>query len=656
MTGSALSGVRRDLDLSRLFTRRVALLGAGKTLLFSLLAGRMYFLQVVESKKYVTLAEENRINLRLLPPPRGQIVDRFGVPLAINQKNFRALVVSEQAPDLQETLERFSRLVPLSKKDMTRVMREVHRRRRFVPVTVRENLTWEEMARVQINAPDLPGVFIDEGLARSYPLEEKASHILGYVASVTEEDVKRSDDPLLELPGFRVGKAGLEKRFDGALRGTGGTLQVEVNAVGRIIRELSREEGQIGEELKLTIDARLQEFSCRAIGEESGTVIVMDAMTGDILAMTSQPSYDPNVFSRGLSSVEWNNLLANPKAPLTSKPIAGQYAPGSVFKMIVILAALESGLVRPEQTVYCPGHFTLGTARFHCWKKHGHGHVDMVGSLRHSCDVYFYEIGRRLGIDRIAKMARRFNLGDITGIGLPGEKAGLIPDRSWKRAEMDEPWHPGESVIAAIGQGYITATPLQLATMTARIANGGRAVYPTLTRTAINTENRLVSVEERAIQDMGIPKAHLNIVQRGMWEAVNVQGGTAGRAALAPELGQMAGKTGTAQVRRISRAEREGGVIRNRDLPWNRRDHALFVCYAPFEAPRYVVTVVIEHGGSGATTAAPIAQAVMSETLRLDTGRLVGDTIPSKKSNGAVLYPPPPKPQRIRHRVTEGGE
>ncbi|WP_209439599.1 penicillin-binding protein 2 [Haematospirillum jordaniae] len=621
MASSTLGGARREQDLTRLFTRRIAVLGAGKAALLATLVGRMYFLQVVEAEKYATLAEENRINLRLLPPPRGQIVDRFGVPMAVNQQNFRALIISEQTPDLAGTLDRFGRIVPLGEGDKTRVLREVRRKRRFVPVPVRENLTWEEMARIQVNAPDLPGVFIDEGLARYYPFGAEASHVLGYVAAVSEEDLVGSEDPLLDLPGFRIGKAGLERQFDRALRGTGGTLQVEVNAVGRVIRELARVDGQTGSELALSIDSRIQDFACKAIGDESGTVVVMDVMTGELLALASQPGYDPNAFSRGLTAEEWKALTGNPKGPLANKPIAGQYAPGSVFKMIVLLAALEAGVIRPEQTVYCPGSFTLGTAKFHCWRKQGHGHVDMVGSVRHSCDVYFYEVGRRLGIDRIADMARRFGLGTLTGIDLPGEKPGLIPDRGWKQAVMGDVWHPGESVVAAIGQGYITATPLQLAMMTARIANGGLAVHPTLSRVTVNSQGSLVPRVPTPGPDMGIPAAHMQLVQRAMWEAVNADGGTARRARLPSDLGEMAGKTGTAQVRRISRAERETGVIKNEHLPWERRDHALFVCYAPVSTPRYAVAVVIEHGGGGAAMAAPIARSVMAETLRLDPAR-----------------------------------
>jgi penicillin-binding protein 2 len=632
-------GLHRDGDRAKLFSRRMAMLGAGKAALISALVGRMYYLQIVEAEKYRTLAEENRINLRLLPPPRGRITDRFGVPLAVNQQNFRVLLVSEQARDVGSTLDALATIIPLGDHDRQRVVREVRRKRSFVPVTVRENLSWEEMARIQVNAPDLPGVVIDEGLARYYPYAEQAGHVLGYVAAVSEDDL--TGDPLLELPGFRIGKAGIEREFDLALRGKGGTSQVEVNALGRVIRELSREEGEPGAEVELTLDARLQQSAYRALNGQSGTCVVMDVMTGDVLALASTPGYDPNAFNRGLTPAEWKDLVSNPKAPLTNKPIAGQYAPGSTFKMVVAMAALEAGVIKPEQTVFCPGHMTLGNARFHCWKRGGHGHMDMVDALKNSCDVYFYEAAKRLGVDRIAEMANRFGLGTETGINLPGERPGLIPTRAWKQAALGDIWHKGETLIAGIGQGYILATPLQLAVMTARVANGGIAVTPRLTRYELSPDGHLVDRPKAEGGDLGVSRTALQIVQRGMWEVVNGHYGTAWRAALPTDLGQMAGKTGTAQVRRITKAEREAGVFKNEDLPWERRDHALFVCYAPFDAPRYAIAVVVEHGGGGSAVAAPIARAVMMDTLTLDPARrgaeVAVDTLGSPPGGDAAV-------------------
>ncbi|SDG54238.1 penicillin-binding protein 2 [Roseospirillum parvum] len=610
----------RTSDRGRLLTRRAALLGAGQLGLFGLLVGRMYYLQVVEAERYRVLAEENRINIRLLPPPRGPIVDRNGIKLAINRQNFRVLVVREDIVDLEATLGKLARIVPLSDYDRQRVLREVGRRRSFVPVPVRENLTWEEMARIQVNAHDLPGVLIDEGQTRHYEHGPAMAHLMGYVAAVSEEDLAaaRGADPLLELPGFKIGKAGVEREFDLALRGKSGSKRVEVNARGREIRELEREEGEPGGQLALTLDINLQQFAADRLGQESASCVVMDIHSGEVLAMTSTPAFDPNAFTRGLSSQEWKALLDNPRAPLTPKAIAGQYAPGSTFKMVVALAALEAGVIKPEQTVWCPGHMTLGNARFHCWKRQGHGHVSLVQALAQSCDVYFYEVAKRTGIERIADMARRFGLGSAPDIVLRGVRGGLIPTKAWKQATLGEGWHQGETLIAGIGQGYVLATPLQLALMTARLANGGRRVDPVLTR-QVMVDGHLAPRPVATPESLGVSRHSLNLVRQGMHEVVHGRRGTARGAALPEELGEMCGKTGTAQVRRITRAEREAGVTRNEDLPWERRDHALFVCYAPADKPRYAVAVVVEHGGGGSAVAAPIARDVMIETLRLDS-------------------------------------
>ncbi|MQX37158.1 penicillin-binding protein 2 [Roseospira navarrensis] len=612
--------MQKDGDRSKVFTRRVVLLAGGKALLFTLLGGRMYFLQVMEAEKYRTLAEENRINMQLISPPRGPIVDRHGIPLAVNRQNFRAQVIAERTKDLEQTLDTFGTLVPLTDYDRQRVIKEIKRRRSFVPVTVRENLTWEQMATIQVNIPDLPGVTIDEGLTRDYPYADLASHLLGYVAAVSEEDIDAGDDPLLQLPDFRIGKAGIEKVYDLPLRGTSGAKQVEVNAVGRRIRELRREDGEPGHEVQLTLDMRLQDYASRRLGDDSAACVVMDVHTGELLAMASMPAYDPNAFARGLSNKEWGELANNPRAPLRNKALAGQYAPGSTFKMVVALAALESGIVNAEQTVYCPGHLRLGNHRFHCWKRWGHGHMNMTSAIEQSCDVYFYEVSRRIGIERIADMATRMGLGAPLDIELPGEASGLIPTKAWKSATLGQPWVQGETLVASIGQGYVLATPLQLAVMTARIANDGLAVRPTLSRQAI-VDGQLVEQPTPAFESLGISSSAMAAVKHAMWRVVNGNRGTARGAAIDVDGATMAGKTGTSQVRRITMQERQAGVRKNEDLPWKFRDHALFVCYAPSEAPRYAISVIVEHAGGGSRFAAPIAHDVMMETLRLDPSR-----------------------------------
>jgi len=625
--------IHEDNERSKTFTRRALLVGGGQALLFSTLAARMYYLQVVESDRYKMLAEDNRINLRLLPPPRGRIVDRYGVPVAVNQQNYRVVLVREQALDVMQTLTVLSQIIELPEYETQRVLREVGRKRAFVPVTVRDYLSWEDVSRIEVNAPDLPGVSIEVGQTRNYPYNEQMTHILGYVSAVSEAEL--TGDPLLELPGFRIGKQGIEKQYDAPLRGTAGSSQLEVNAVGRTIRELSRDEGKPGEDLVLTIDAALQTFTHgRLQAERSASAVVMDVNTGDVLALASAPGYDPSLFNVGLSNETWNALIKDPLVPLTNKAIAGQYAPGSTFKPMVALAALEAG-IGPDFQAYCPGFLQLGNARFHCWKKGGHGTLDMYQAIQHSCDVYFYELSKRVGIDRMSDMAKRFGLGATVGIDLPGERAGMIPTRDWKLANIGEAWQAGETLISAIGQGFVLATPLQLTVMAARLANGGKAVMPRLTRRAdagSPAAGKAAEPVEAGFADMGIPVAHMRVVQTGMDLVTNNPRGTAYRARITEPGWEMAGKSGTSQVRRISMAERAAGVTKNEDLPWRRRDHALFMAFAPVQAPRYACAVIVEHGGGGSGTAAPIVRDILIETQRRDPAgsppiALVGDQL-----------------------------
>jgi len=616
--------MHEDHGRSKTFTRRALLLGGGKLALLAGLAGRMYYLQILESDRYSMLAEDNRINLRLLPPPRGRIIDRFGVPLAVNRQNYRLVLVREQSPDVERTLLDLSSIVPLTDKDHARILRETARKRAFVPVTLRENLTWEQVSRIESNAPDLPGVSIEVGETRNYPYGSAMSQVLGYVAAVSEEEL--TDDPLLELPGFRIGKNGIERKFDLDLRGAAGSSQVEVNAVGRIIRELSRKEGEPGRELVSTLDAELQNYvHQRLMGETAASAVVMDVHNGDVLALASVPSYDPNSFSVGMTVQEWQDLIGDPLKPLNNRAISGTYAPGSTFKMIVALAGLEAGIGLGYRA-FCPGFLSLGNARFHCWKEHGHGWMDMHEGIKQSCDVYFYELSRRVGIDRISDMCKRLGMGAVVGHELPGEKPGLVPTRDWKLATFGEPWQPGETVVTAIGQGFILTTPLQLAVMVARIASG-KQVRPRLTRgfrveTEAAPEGAVAAPPaEPEFEPLGVPEEHLQIIRRAMDAVVNHQRGTAYRRRIEEEGMEMAGKTGTSQVRRITMAERAAGVTKNEHLPWRRRDHALFVAFAPVHAPRYACAVIVEHGGGGSSTAAPIVRDILLETqLRDPTG------------------------------------
>ncbi len=595
------------------FTRRTAILGAGQFAVFTVLVGRMYQLQVLESDRYKLQADDNRINVRLLPPPRGRIFDRFGTLMGGNRENYQVLVVAENTPDVEQTLAALGRLIPIDEKDLLRIRRDVAKRRPFVPVAVREHLDWREVARLQVNAPDLPGISIDVGQSREYVYGVQAAHVLGYVAIVAEEEL--TGDPLLSLPSFRVGKNGVEKAYEEQLRGKAGTTQLEVNAVGRIRRELSREEGVPGRDVHLTIDMRVQAFMHdRLAGETSASAVVIDVDRGDILAMASKPTFDPNQFAKGEFSEDmWKTLVGDPLAPMTNKAISGNYAPGSTFKIAVALAGLESGLVDPNNQVFCRGFMTLGRAKFHCWKKHGHGWVDLVEGLQKSCDIYFYNLALQIGIDRIAETANKLGLGHALGIEVPGERDGLIPTRGWKLAMTGVKWQKGETLIAGIGQGFILATPLQLAVMTARVANGGYAVKPRLIQGGL--EDPSVGLE---LPSIGISEASLKLVREGMTRVTNHPRGTAFRSRIRHKGMEMAGKTGTSQVRRISKHERETRVLKNEERPWIERDHALFVGYAPLDNPRYAVAVVVEHGGGGSKVAAPIARDLLIETQKRD--------------------------------------
>lgn len=600
-----------DNERGRRFTRRAFVMGGLQCGILSLLGGRLAWLQIAEGQRYRTLAEKNRISLRILAPSRGQIVDRFGVPLAVNVQNFRALLVPEQAGDVEKALRAFQNIVSVDDRDVHRLMKQVGRSPSFAPVEIRDNLTWPEVARVEVNLTDLPGISVEAGELRSYPFGEATAHLIGYVGAVAKNE--QSEDPLTRLPGFRIGKNGIEKKWDAKLRGAAGRAEVEVNVLGREVRELRRFPARVGERTVLTIDAELQRLLYQRLAQErSASAVVLDAHTGAIYAMASFPAFDPNVFSRGIPSDLWEEIRAAPVTPLTNKAVAGQYPPGSTFKMVTALAGLEAGIIGKHTSVFCPGHYEFGRGRFHCWKKEGHGTVNVVRALSESCDVFFYRISTEIGIDRIATMARRLGLGAKFEFELVEQMPGLVPDVAWKKTRMGQPWHPGETVVASIGQGYMLATPLQLAVMTARLVNGGRAVEPSLTAGIGDGD----FAPRGKWPDLEIDPAHLEIVGQGMYQVVNGSG-TAARSRIAEAGMEMGGKTGTSQVRRITAAERAAGV-KNETLPWKHRHHALFVGYAPVAAPRYACAVVVEHGSSGSGSAAPLARDLMLMTQQRD--------------------------------------
>jgi len=603
-----MRGVKREEEERRsVFTRRALLLGGTQLGLFGLLGYRLHSLQVEQGERYATLAEENRLSARLISPPRGRVLDRNERVVAGNRLNWRALLVAEHTADVTATLETFSRIVPLADHERARIERDVRRRRRFVPVIVREFLTWEEMARIEVNAPDLPGILTDVGTTRIYPEGEHLAHIVGYVAPPAERDM--DGDPLLQLPGIRVGRAGIERHHDQVMRGRAGAVQLEVNAVGRVIRELDRREGVPGQDIEISVDAELQK-ALRGKIEEGTSIVVMNARNGEVLAMASQPSFDPNVFNSGVSGAQWRQWTSNRATPLINKATNGLYAPGSTFKMVVALAGLEARVISTGERISCPGHFDLGDSRFHCWNRNGHGGMDMRAALKQSCDVYFYELAKRLGINRIAAMSRRFGLGVDLDIELPGTRRGLVPTREWREAQ-GRGWALGDTVVHGIGQGFYQLTPLSLCTMTARLATG-RAVHPHLTRSIGGRPVRGGRPEDWP--SMNIPDRDMRLMREAMWAVVNEPGGTALASRLPGGYGMMSGKTGTTQVRRVTREQRERGFNVSQ-LPREWRPHALFVGYAPHDNPLYAVSVIVEHGTSGSGAAAPLARDALVETF-----------------------------------------
>ena len=600
--------MNRDNDKGKILITRSLFLGGVQLFLLFLLVFRLYYLQVYQADKYKTLADENRISTRLLVPPRGIIFDRHENMLAENKQNFQVLIVAEQTPDVDKTLEAFKKIMPLTEDEDKRIRKDLKRNRSFVPIKIKDNLDWEQLTKIMLNMPDLPGIVIDEGLSRYYPFDDIFAHVIGYVASVSEKENTKKD-PLLEVPGFKVGKSGVERLFDDELRGVAGSQKLEVNAVGRIIKEIESVEGIAGERVDLSLDLRLQKEAYDLLGEESGAIVMMKVDTGEILSFASAPAFDPNLFGRGLTSKEWNNLNNNEKKPLLNKAVSGQYSPGSTFKMLVGLAALKHGINTSKTKSFCSGKMILGNHTFHCWKDSGHGYVDLEQALQHSCDIYFYEAAQKLGINKIAEVAREFGLGTKTHVGIENEKSGFIPDIEWKMRRFGESWQQGESIISGIGQGYILTTPVQLATMISRIANGGYEVNPTFKKFDKNSKLELKKLD--------VSPYGLELVKKGMYDVINSIGGTAYSARFDFQGKKMAGKTGTTQVRRISMKERQSGVLKQEDLPWKYRNHALFVGYAPHDNPKYGVAVLIEHGKSG-TAAAHLGGKILRKALELD--------------------------------------
>jgi len=555
--------------------------------------------------------------VKLLAPVRGMMLDRAGRKLAVNEQDFRVQITPEQTDDIEASLETLSRIFPLRPNEISSVLTRAKQQPGFLPIEIIDNLSWEQVAAIEVNMPDLPGISIDVGKRRFYPEGPATAHVVGYVGSVSKDD--QDGDPVLALPGFRIGKTGLEKTFEDQLRGSAGNSRIEVNVAGRMVRELEREEGMPGDDLALSIDLELQKKVQEALAKEkSASAVIMDAHTGAVYALASSPSFDPNLFTTGIPQNVWDMLNNDEAHPLNNKAAGGAYPPGSTFKMVSALAGLEANVIKPDTRVFCPGHYDIGSHRFHCWKKGGHGTMNITSALAQSCDVYFYSLSRDIGIDRIAAMARRLGLGQSLGSELPEERKGVVPDQAWKQKTYKKKWDAGETVIASIGQGYLLATPMQLAVMVGRLVNGGKAIKPWI----VGAEGQNLSPNAlRNWPSINIPAEHLQKVVEGMLAVVNTEQGTAYghrvrdekpeesaadeiAAAPAISLRGFGGKTGTAQVKRITMQQRNEGMLAQEDQPWKHRHHGLFVGFAPAHAPRYVSCVVVEHaGGSGPAVA-----------------------------------------------------
>lgn len=571
------------------FTRRALLLGALQGGVGALLAGRMAWLSIAENERYKLMAESNRVQLVLVPPRRGWLVDRNGHPIAINRSDYRVDLIPDQLEDPDRTIAQLTQLLDLPPDEVERVREELDRAAGYQPVPVAENLPFDKYAAVTVRLPELPGVAPLRGFSRFYPDGAAVGHLVGYVGTANKEEYEKENNPLLITPGFKIGKQGIEKTMDQYLRGKPGAKRLEVTARGKLVRELSTLSDTPGQTVQLSVDAGLQTYAARRLGDESGSVVVLDCLTGDILCIASMPAYDPNSFSDGISRTEWQMLSENERKPLLNKSLSALYPPGSTLKPMAALAILGQG-IDPEQIVSCPGGFQLGNRFFRCLGRHGP--MNMHRAIAKSCNTYFYSMAHRVGYDVIAAMARQLGLGEKYDLPVVSQSYGTIPDSAWKMRKYKQKWTQSDSLNAVIGQGYVIQNPLQLAVMAARIASG-RNVAP-----------RLIG-KGRPGTPLSIPAEHLARVRAGMWEVVNGNG-TAGRSRLQLDGIEMGGKTGTAQVRRISAGQRgQGGE-------WRYRDHGLFVCFAPTANPRYAASVVIDHGMGGSRAAAPVAKDVLT--------------------------------------------
>ena len=602
-----------DKRIKNKVVRRVLLIGSFKLLVFSAIIGRLYKLQVVDREKYKTLSDSNRISLVFHAPSRGKIIDSLGNTIANNRKVY-ALIYDYSKLDLINTIDKIKSLINLNDETVNLILNKI-KSAEIIDNTVilKEYLSWKELSIIYVNLPDLPGITIKTSSIREYTKGSFYAHTVGYTSYFNEKNSEINFTK--NIPFFLKGKNGIEKVYDSYLRGVPGREEVEVNASGKFIRRLSLVKSIPGKDVQLTINSDLQDFAHGAIGSNIGAVLVLDAKNGDILCSASSPSFDPNIFSKKLDNQSWNKIINSMNAPLINRPINGLYPPGSTFKPVVALAALKFGVISKDEKIFCNGTYTLGNRNFHCWKEGGHGNLNLEDAIAQSCDVYFYELALRLGINKIAETARLLGFGEFYD-DYYGISKSIIPDKKWKKDNFNEKWQKGETLNVGIGQGFLLSTPLELAIMTANIINKGNLIKPNIVK-SISGEK--VDNDKLTVRS-NFKLEHLDIIKKAMYQVINSPKGTAWKSRVNDKDFNISGKTGTSQVRIISKEERESGIIKNEDLPFEKRDHALFVGFAPYNNPKYITTVILEHAGGGASNAAPMARDILVKARKIIEG------------------------------------
>ena len=622
--------IKENLSIRKadIINRRMFIIGAAKVLILVGIIGRLFSLQINENKKYLTLSDKNRIREWKLPPTRGNIVDYFGNIIAGNLKVYQLHIIPEQVENFNYLLNRLKFLLQLSEKKISNILKSKKKLKPWESIIVSENLSWSQFVKVNNYLYDLVGVKPVMTISRNYPFNDIYTHVLGYVSQPNENDILQNQ--IIQerfVPGMKVGKLGLEKTLENHLIGTNDIQRYEVNAYGKRINHLEYQKGKQGSKIRLTVDTEVQKLSAKLLAGQAGSISVMDIYTGEVVAMYSSPSYDPNLFLFGISKDEWELIRNNPLKPLINKTLSGLYSPGSTIKPIVALSALENNIINPNFKVKCTGKTELYGQTFHCWKEKGHGFVSLNNAMKQSCDTYFYEIARLLGVDRLKITAKKFGLGEkVLGDYFENEKKGLFPNTSWKKNNLGKGWVLGETLITGIGQGYTQTTPLQLCLMTAQIANGGYSIKPKIivNNDPLSFEEAKKNMKEQSLINFNTQlfkdEKNIKIVQEAMFSSTNEIGGTSYRSRIDNPKYQFAGKTGTAQVKRISKRERELD-LKIDQIPYNDRDHALYVAYGPYENPRYALSIIVEHGGSGSKAAAPMAKKLFKLIIDRDVLR-----------------------------------